>query len=610
MSPYPQPHPVSSAPESSELSRLDASTTAKDLKRQLELHYHKGLHHNDFGQIGEDQLPAFAKLQVALAKHRPELFKAIELPDKGRPLVNPQAGLAADRECAEGFYFRLPKAPEHCGQDETTAGEFIELYWMALLRTVPFDQWETHPGVQEAISELSELKLYTNTATPNAPTYTKRSLTTNSLFRGGDWDPEHREHSGGFISQFLLLQVPYGSQSFDQRERLRAELDQDEHSKPHMTTWDNWLAVQRGASVGTDAKEISDSKATYLHDMSGLARYVHLDKLYQAYLNAAFILIGAPSKEKFGSDLPYGCRCSDTGGNGTLDERNDGKDFPREEGFGTFGVPHVLSLVTEVATRALKSVWYQKWVMNLRMRPEAYGGLVERALGTEERDRQSAVDALGKALEIIRSSRAASEIQKANAATNRTAEGTFLLPMSFKEGSPIHPAYGAGHATVAAACVTVLKAFFDGSKTFEDLKLTPQEPNPEKDYRELRALPRGSDKTITVGTELDKLISNISIGRNMAGVHWRTDYSQSALLGQRIAISMLYRQRRDYHERPWKMQFRTLGGNHVSIEYNNAGREGVYFTPDGGPEVLILDASADEGAGSGKAEAEALEQIV
>jgi hypothetical protein len=37
-----------------------------------------------------------------------------------------------------------------------------------------------------------------------------------------------------------------------------------------------------------------------------------------------------------------------------------------------------------------------------------------------------------------------------------------LLPMAFQEGSPMHPSYGAGHATVAGACVTILKAFFDG----------------------------------------------------------------------------------------------------------------------------------------------------
>lgn len=41
--------------------------------------------------------------------------------------------------------------------------------------------------------------------------------------------------------------------------------------------------------------------------------------------------------------------------------------------------------------------------------------------------------------------------------------GSALLPQAFPEGAPTHPAYGAGHATVAGACVTILKAWFDES---------------------------------------------------------------------------------------------------------------------------------------------------
>ena len=37
---------------------------------------------------------------------------------------------------------------------------------------------------------------------------------------------------------------------------------------------------------------------------------------------------------------------------------------------------------------------------------------------------------------------------------------------SAREGCPTHPSYGAGHATVAAACVTILKAWFDESFVF------------------------------------------------------------------------------------------------------------------------------------------------
>ena len=45
---------------------------------------------------------------------------------------------------------------------------------------------------------------------------------------------------------------------------------------------------------------------------------------------------------------------------------------------------------------------------------------------------------------------------------------SYLLPMAFPEGSPMHPSYGAGHATVAGACVTILKAFFDHGWQFPD----------------------------------------------------------------------------------------------------------------------------------------------
>jgi hypothetical protein len=39
--------------------------------------------------------------------------------------------------------------------------------------------------------------------------------------------------------------------------------------------------------------------------------------------------------------------------------------------------------------------------------------------------------------------------------------GSYLMPMAFPEGCSQHPSYGAGHATVAGACTTILKAFFD-----------------------------------------------------------------------------------------------------------------------------------------------------
>jgi hypothetical protein len=42
-----------------------------------------------------------------------------------------------------------------------------------------------------------------------------------------------------------------------------------------------------------------------------------------------------------------------------------------------------------------------------------------------------------------------------------------------------------------------------------------------------------------VGGELNKLASNISQGRNIAGVHWRSDAVESNRLGEAAAISVL-----------------------------------------------------------------------
>jgi hypothetical protein len=44
---------------------------------------------------------------------------------------------------------------------------------------------------------------------------------------------------------------------------------------------------------------------------------------------------------------------------------------------------------------------------------------------------------------------------------------------------------------------------------------------------------------LTVGGELNKLASNIAIGRDFAGVHYRSDGVEGIKLGEAIAISIL-----------------------------------------------------------------------
>jgi len=126
--------------------------------------------------------------------------------------------------------------------------------------------------------------------------------------------------------------------------------------------------------------------------------------------------------------------------------------------------------------------------------------------------------------------------------------GTYLLPQAFPEGSPTHPAYGAGHATVAGACVTILKAWFDETFVIPNPVEAAPSTDPDKDGTTLRDYTGPGAENLTVGGELNKLAANISIARNMAGVHWRSDYTESVKLGEVIAIGILKEQANTYNE--------------------------------------------------------------
>ncbi|MEA2692780.1 MAG: hypothetical protein QOJ16_2167, partial [Acidobacteriota bacterium] len=134
--------------------------------------------------------------------------------------------------------------------------------------------------------------------------------------------------------------------------------------------------------------------------------------------------------------------------------------------------------------------------------------------------------------------------------------GSYLLPMPFAEGCPTHPAYGSGHATVAGACITVLKAMFD------EKQLVPFPVQVSSDGVSVEPY-TGAD--LTIGGELNKLASNVATARNISGVHWRTDGYGAMRLGQAVAVSILRDQRADYNERFQGFQFTGLDGETITI---------------------------------------------
>jgi hypothetical protein len=448
--------------------------------------YSKGLPHNDDGTV---VLSAYEALVKAINSGAPADFDAIPL-GGDRLLTNPQAGLAFDMQGPDAHALLQPPAPAFASREQ--AAEISENYWMALLRDVPFSQYATNPIANAAAADLT---LYNNDF--KGPKI-GGAVTTGSLFRGrtpGDLQ-------GPFISQFFYQDCNFGANKIEQKIRTTMP------SINYMTDFATWLAVQRGA---TQPGDIFDPVPRYMRNGRDIGQWVHLDVLFQGYFQAFLVLAGAGA--------PF-------------DDGNPYNNNPSQMGFGTFGGPHIATLLCEVSTRALKAVWYQKWFVHRRLRPEVQAARVHRALFA----------AAGYPVhpEILNSFNDPSRLK------GYMPPGNALLPMAFPEGSPTHPAYGAGHATVAGACVTILKAWFKESTRLVDIGLNPVQPSDD----DLSLVPyAGSDAgDLTVSGELNKIASNVANGRNIAGVHWRSDANESLKLGEQIAIGILRDQRACYNE--------------------------------------------------------------
>lgn len=93
--------------------------------------------------------------------------------------------------------------------------------------------------------------------------------------------------------------------------------------------------------------------------------------------------------------------------------------------------------------------------------------------------------------------------------------------------------------------------------------------------------PAADQTGYTVQGELDKLAMNIANARNMAGVHYYTDYYESVRLGERIAVSILEEQLSMYDE-PLSMSFTTFDGEPIRIVSN------------GGTARVIVDGTTAE----------------
>ncbi len=452
--------------------------------------------------IGVVDPAAYHTFKKALTSGDPADFAAIQLGGT-RTLNGPQGGLAFDLEGLDSSQFAPPPAPAL--SSEAYGTELIELYWASLLRDIAFTDYAAHPVAAQAANELSSMSTYAG------PRDASHNVTPDLLFRGRF----PGETIGPYMSQFLLKQTAMGALDIDQKyTTLQAGID-------YMTDPTTFLQVQNGIDTG---KAVVLDSPLYFHNERGLASFTHVDVLYQAYFTAYLVLntISTP-----------------------LNPGNPYIGSTTQNGFNTLGQPDIASTLAAVASEALKAVWFQKWFIHLRHRPESGGALVHLI-----KTGQGGTVHGHPNHNVLHSHAVQSSFAK---------YGTYFLSQAFPEGSPAHPAYPTGHGTVAGACITVLKFFFDGDFVIPHPQVSSSDGTLLNDYT-------GSDAgQMTVNGELHKLADNVSFGHGIhAGIHWRSDTETSVQLGEAVALAVLQDRAHTYNEK-FTVTLKKLDGSIATI---------------------------------------------
>ncbi|MDH4116964.1 MAG: vanadium-dependent haloperoxidase [Acidimicrobiia bacterium] len=441
----------------------------------------------------DDGMVDLAAYDVMLAAASAGTMAAWETVPRGGTgkLVSPLGAYSYVLEGADPHNLTMAAPPRFDSADQ--AAELVELYWAALCRDVPFADYSTHPSTVAAVADLATFSLFSG-------------ITPGSLFRG----TSPGELIGPYVSQFLFKDVPYGGTPIVQRGRWPVPGDD------HMTTMEQCISLQRGGAPTT--AQTLEATPRYIQTGRDLAEWVHRDYTTMGGQDAALILLS------WGPDA--------------LSPTNPYRGKKAQAAFVNFGGPMVLDAVGRVGRAALQAAWYQKWLVHRRIRPEHFSARVETTR-------------TGSAPCPIHPALAASE------AYSRVVgeQGNALLSQAYPEGCPGHPSYPAGHAVLAGAFSTVLKAFFDVSFSV---------PSPVVPSTDGTALVSHAG-SLTVGGELDKLAANIARGRDIAGVHWRSDGLEGVVLGEQVAIGVLRDLRQTVLEDFTGFEFTGYRGNHIVI---------------------------------------------
>lgn len=382
------------------------------------------------------------------------------------------------------------------------AFEMCEVYAMSRSRDIPFTEFKSNETIKIIIESLN--KFPTKTTHP----LQDGNINEQNLFRGFT----SYDTIGPYISQFLMYPFDYGNLPIVQKYY-------SENDDLESTDISVWYKLQQGKYRPKSLQ--NKTKFTYTPRVLGAK--VHNDPLFQFYYNAALICLQ----------------------NNIIPEiYNHNKTTAWTSG----GPPNILASVAHVCQGALRVAWYSKYSQTMKIRPEVLAQRINLAENPPTGFDISRVPGLSK---IKTNMKIGQGILDLISDSTFNKYQNFLLLNQFMEGSPTHPSSPAGHAVVAGAGVTILKAMFlchDKSN-----KPIPWGESNRKVYVSMNGDTQdeynGDDiHNMTIVGELNKLASNITLGRNFAGVHYRCDGDCGLKLGESYAISYLLDMTKELHE--------------------------------------------------------------
>ena len=477
---------------------------------------------------------AWRSLTYALGTGRFQDFQNIIVGNPHGPgftgtLNGPDSALAFNLEGLDSHAFGIPPAPSVTSAQ--TAAEMVEHYWAAFMRDVHFTDYATSSLAAQACSDLNSLS-YVRQHNSIYP----YPVTPQNLFRGQFYSGDGNVQ-GPYLSQFMLQPTMLGVQPMSQM--MQRFLSVTEGGGDYCTDPTAYLAMESGFPPSPTLQY--DPTYRFMRMGRDTTAYTHVDALHQAYLVAVLVLATI---------------------NTPLNPGNPYIDSPSQHGFGTLGSlssqagpVDALGTIPEMATRALSAVWFHKWIVNLRQRPEEVGALVQ-ALATHQHPMPQAAQYLHRDL-----------LNSAGLARSFSQYGTYLLPLAFPEGAPTHPCYPTGHGTVGGACLAAIKFFFDCNQPIRPLLQAVGRDVYVPSDDGLTLVPyTGSDRDqLTINGELSKLASNVTIGHGIhAGIHFRSSSYWSMLLGEQVGISVLQDRAGAYAE-PFTIHITKLDGTRATI---------------------------------------------